>query len=240
MNCNFSPTQQHRLRYNQHLYDTDIDDYDGYDGDKYDINDDIDTALYFPGAPPMSPLLPSSSTRPSPYVSEPVECTYNFCTNTVRCISNESHGGLYPQYPPRLILSPSPRRHSHPHPHHLRRQIHEGMGDYRNYVYGERIVDDRPDSPLNRILTRQPVGPWNLIGAAVTDNPDDSQSRDRSMMVYAQSVDTARDKYNYRVVDSNNVPLDLELKTGWKTDGTKLTIPGQPTSFTLNLYPRFK
>jgi hypothetical protein len=109
-----------------------------------------------------------------------------------------------------------------------------------NYVYGEQIVDERPDSPLNRILTRQPVGPWELVGTAVTDAASTSQSRDRTMLVYAQTVDTARDRYNYRVVDSNQVPLDVQEKTGWKTEGTKLQIPGQSSDYTLNLYRRFK
>lgn len=98
----------------------------------------------------------------------------------------------------------------------------------------------RSSSPLARILTREPVGPWKLTGFAVTEAPDAAQSRDRTMMVYTQSVDTRRDRYNYRVVDSNGVPLDVGEKVRWKMDGETLTVPGQAATYTLRLYPNYR
>ena len=83
------------------------------------------------------------------------------------------------------------------------------------------------DSPLNRILTRQALGPWKVVGAAVASEKDTSNNT-RAMLVYAQSVDTARNRYNYRVIDNNNVPLDLEYKVAWKDDHAPLHIPGYP------------
>lgn len=97
-----------------------------------------------------------------------------------------------------------------------------------------------PSSPLNRVLQRQPVGPWKRVGYVTTDDPAMSQSRDRSMVFYAQTVDTRRDKYNYQVVDSNNVPMDIAEKVGWKSDGEMLSVPGQTASYTLHLYANYK
>lgn len=96
------------------------------------------------------------------------------------------------------------------------------------------------DSPLNRILTREPVGAWKLVGYASTNDAAGTSSRDKTMTVYAQSVDTRRDRYNYRVVDSNGVPLDIGDKVGWKMDGGSITVPGQSSDYTLHLYPNFK
>ena len=96
------------------------------------------------------------------------------------------------------------------------------------------------DSPLNRILTREPVGPWNLVGYASTNDAAGTSSRDRNLTVYAQSVDTRRDRYNYRVVDSNGVPLDIGDTVQWKMDGGSLSVPGQASDYTLHLYPNFK
>ena len=96
------------------------------------------------------------------------------------------------------------------------------------------------DSPLVRILQRESVGPWELVGAATTSEPTMAQSRDRSMMIYAQTVDTRRNRYNYRAVDSNHVPLDLGEKLEWKMDGEMLSIPGQSADYTLHLYSNYK
>jgi hypothetical protein len=96
------------------------------------------------------------------------------------------------------------------------------------------------DSPLNRILVREPVGPWELVGFITTNDPGDSQSRDRTMVFYAQTVDTRRDRYNYRVLDSNGVPIDVGEKVRWKSNGETLSVPGQSATYTINLYDKFK
>lgn len=214
------------------------------------IDDSTYSAAFYPDAPSQPPLAPAAA-RATPYVVEPTECTINFRTGTIRCVNNESHGGLYPAP---VLHSPRPRRAGPPaytYPQHAqhysprvthRQPVYGGYPPTNNFnhVYGEQIVDERSDSPLNRILTRQPTGPWKLVGTAITDSPTDSQSRDRTMMVYSQSVDTARDRYNYRVVDSNNVPLDLEEKVHWKTDDSSMDVPGQSAAYKLKLYNQYK
>jgi hypothetical protein len=109
-----------------------------------------------------------------------------------------------------------------------------------NYVYGSQIVDERPDSPLNRVLTRGPTGPWNLVGYVTNDKPSDASSRDRTMMVYAQRVDAGRNRYNYRVTDNNGVPLDISDNVHWKMDGDVIHVPGQSHKFTLHLYNNYR
>ena len=96
------------------------------------------------------------------------------------------------------------------------------------------------DSPLNRILQREPVGPWTVVGYVTTDDPSMAQSRDRTMVLHAQTVDTRRDRYNYRVVDSNSVPLDLGEKVNWIMDGSGVSIPGQSSPYTAHLYQKFR
>jgi hypothetical protein len=106
-----------------------------------------------------------------------------------------------------------------------------GIGNVRNMPL---------DSPLNRILQREPVGPWSLVGYVTTDDPTLAQSRDRTMLLHAQTVDTRRDRYNYRVVDSNGVPLDLGEKVNWIMDGSNVSIPGQSATYTAHLYQNFR
>jgi hypothetical protein len=84
------------------------------------------------------------------------------------------------------------------------------------------------------------VGPWELVGFVTTNDTAMAQSRDRTMTLYAQTVDTRRDRYNYRIVDSNAVPLDIGDKVKWKMDGETVTIPGQSATYTLHLYGNFK
>jgi hypothetical protein len=96
------------------------------------------------------------------------------------------------------------------------------------------------DTPLNRILQREPVGPWELVGYITTNDAATSQSRDRTMVIHAQTVDTRRDRYNYRVLDSNGVPIDVGEKVVWKMDGETFSVPGQSTTFTLHLYEKYK
>jgi hypothetical protein len=116
----------------------------------------------------------------------------------------------------------------------LNNESHGGLSGIRN-------VPSIPfDSPLNRILTREPVGPWELVGFITTDDPTLAQSRDRTMTMYAQTVDRRRDRYNYRVVDSNAVPLDIGDKVRWKSDGESVAIPGQSATYTMHLYGQFK
>lgn len=77
------------------------------------------------------------------------------------------------------------------------------------------------------------------------DHDDDNDNnaaaligRDRTMRVFAQNVDVSRDRYNYRVVDSNNVPLDVEENVRWLDDGDALFVPGYGR-YRLRLYGRF-
>lgn len=209
-------------------------------------------------APMLTPVKP----RATPMTEFPLSCSINYKSGTIRCINNESRGGLNSQntYGNPLMLLPSrqPDLDGPPSAPEVvvynvdlnqqgqnvvtptRRIFQAPPTDNFNFVRGVAVVREQPDSPLNRILTRQPIGPWQLVGAAVTEHPSDTFSKDRTMLVYAQSVDSARNRYNYRVVDSNSVPLDVGQKVKWKDDHSHLHIPGYPSKYKLHLYDTFR
>ena len=177
---------------------------------------DNDMYAFSPDAPLAPPLAPVSG-RATPYTIAPLQCTVNVRTGTVRCVDNESHGELHPYL---TTFTRVPRSNM-------------------NYVVGSSVVAEPPDSPLNRILSRPPTGPWELVGAAVTHRKD-TLPEAKTMMVYAQTVDSARDRYNYRVVDSNGVPLDIGYKVRWKGNGDLLEIPGYGRHYELMLYQTYR
>ena len=142
----------------------------------------------------------------------PLQCTVNYRSGTIRCLNQDNNAMVF------NISRPTP------------------TPAVRRLLPLPRM--QMLDSPLNRILTRQAVGPWEVVGAAVASDKDTSTNT-RAMLVYAQSVDTARNRYNYRVIDNNNVPLDLEYKVAWKDDHAPLHIPGYPHKYHLHLYDNY-
>lgn len=222
------------------------------------------TESFYPNAPSpfdgMAPVKP----RATPYTEYPLRCSINNSTGTIRCINNESRGGLYGETGSfgdaqpvvyalgvsrradedgALPFQPPPTWAGDPTgPVVLQSYVTSPVPrDNFNYVVGRNVViPERADSPLNRILTRQALGPWQLVGAAITDLPNHTASKDRTMLVYAQSVDSARNRYNYRIVDNNNVPLDIAEKVHWKDDHAPLHVPGYPHKYQLKLYGTFR
>jgi hypothetical protein len=174
------------------------------------------TVPFYADAPEYPPLAPVKG-RATPYTAPPRVCTVNYHTGTVKCWDNESRGGLYGT----------------------------GAGAYPfiprtfNHVQAGMTVNEPADSPLNRILQRPPTGPWQLVGAAVAQGGH-APAEEKTMMVYAQTVDASRDRYNYRVVDSNSVPLDVAHKVHWKQEGDALHVPGYGANYQLHLYERFR
>ena len=103
--------------------------------------------------------------------------------------------------------------------------------------YGELNQNDflgaQLDSPLNRILQRPPTGPWRLVGYATSEG-------NNNMLVYAQTVDSRRNKYNYRVVDTDGIPMDADENVQWIMSGDTLKVNGNDTVFTLQLYRPYR
>lgn len=221
------------------------------------------TVYMSPDMPP--PELAPVSPRTTPYVVPPQQCAIDMYTGTMTCMNQErafldsnystnlTGPVLLPPYtntPPQTVRGPCTidkinRTITCPLPTPIATERRDDFGTpfpvaiNPNYVYGSRVVDERPDSPLNRVLTRGPTGPWNLVGY-ITNNSEHAASRDRTMMVYAQRVDAGRNRYNYRVTDNNGVPLDISDNTHWKTDGDIMHVPGQHHTFTLHLYSQFR
>ena len=197
----------------------------------------------------LAPIKP----RATPYTEYPLRCSVDYSAGTIRCINNESRGGLYnnnnnnnnnnsAQVQP-VVVYPIREVQASSRPSGggaLFSPSFPPSQENFNYVVGRNVISERSDSPLNRILTRQALGPWELVGAAVTDMPRDTSSKDRTMLVYAQSVDSARNRYNYRIVDNNSVPLDIGEKIPWKDDHAPLHVPGYPNKYRLKLYGTFR
>lgn len=176
----------------------------------------------------------SPGGRKNPYVERPrprTQCWQNLGTGTVVCSNTQSKGEL----PNEQVVYRNSQPPIHPFPPSFPPSSSTTCGS------GIHSVANMPiDSPLNRILVREPVGPWELVGFITTNDPTDAQSRDRTMVLYSQTVDTRRDRYNYRVLDSNGVPIDVGEKVRWKSNGETLSVPGQSATYTINLYDKFK
>ena len=205
--------------------------------------------VYFSPNAPVDDELAPVKPRATPYTEYPLRCSVDYAAGTIRCINNESRGGLYRNTsiaaPPPVVVYPLREVQASSRP--------GGVGgaslfspsfpvpqENFNYVVGRNVIPQRADSPLNRILSRQALGPWQLVGAAITDKPGDTASKDRTMLVYAQSVDSARNRYNYRIVDNNSVPIDIGEKIAWKDDHAPLHVPGYPNKYRLKLYGTFR
>ena len=98
----------------------------------------------------------------------------------------------------------------------------------------------RDYDPLNRILQHEPTSEWKLVGYVVTQDAGVAQSQDRTMMLHAQRILNRRERYNYRVVDSNGVGIDVGEKVEWLMHGATLTVPSQPSPYTVHLYKPFR
>ena len=96
----------------------------------------------------------SPGGRKNPYVERPrprTQCWQNLGTGNVVCSNTQSKGEL----PNEQFV----RRNTHPFPSST-------CGS------GIHSVANMPiDSPLNRILVREPVGPWELVGFITTNDP---------------------------------------------------------------------
>ena len=224
------------------------DEDNNYDNDNYEDRQPF--GYFSPNAPSdeLAPIKP----RATPYTEYPLRCSVDYSAGTIRCINNESRGGLYnnnnnnnnnrAQVPP-VVVYPLREVQASSRPsggNVLFSSSFPPSQENFNYVVGRNVIPERSDSPLNRILTRQALGPWEMVGAAITDVPGDTASKDRTMLVYAQSVDSARNRYNYRIVDNNSVPLDIGEKIPWKDDHAPLHVPGYPNKYRLKLYGTFR
>lgn len=200
------------------------------------IDGDEDPYFQFSPDAPTDQITPVAP-RASPYSGPPMQCTMNARTGQITCLSQQdvfldSSSSAVPSQCNCSVCN-------------MLRSSYGQLGGipvsgWNNAVYGSNVVPGPIDSPLNRVLTRGPQGPWKMVGYAVTNDPDNTEARDRTMQVYAAALDRSRNRYNYRVTDSNGIPLVVEEKADWKYDGDQLSVPGQPTGYTLTLYDNYK
>ena len=209
--------------------------------------DDVYNINFSPDAPPQ-PVAPIAR-RATPYVIPPTQCTLNLHTNTVTCIDQSNkyldayrHTGYnstnnftnnFTNNVPHNATYNGLHNTLHKQ-HNPQLQIPQQFID--NQVFGSYRVNGAPDSPLNRVLTRQPTGPWTLVGYVVTQSS--LSTIDRRMMLYSQSVDRGRNRYNYRATDSQGIPIDIGENVKWYGEGDTIHIESKP--YTVHLYTSYR
>lgn len=92
-------------------------------------------------------------------------------------------------------------------------------------------------SPLDRVLYRGSDQPWERVGYVVSAQ---AQSDDRTMALFAQPLNRRRNRYNYRVVDRRQVPLDVGEDVVWWNNDTQISVPGQNVMYTVHLYECYR
>ena len=98
---------------------------------------------------------------------------------------------------------------------------------------------DRPGAlgmPL--IYNRGMPGPWQRVGYVVA-NGGDVNTRDKTMPLFARTIDTRRDKYDFRVTDVNGVAIDVASNHRWYSSGDSVHVDGRDTPYTVKLYKEY-
>lgn len=89
---------------------------------------------------------------------------------------------------------------------------------------------------LPQIYNRGVNGPWQKVGYVVSSV---EPVKDRTMQLYARVVDRRRDRYDYRVTDTNGVAIDVDSVCKWKSNGDVVKIDGRTDPYTIKLYKEF-
>jgi hypothetical protein len=91
-------------------------------------------------------------------------------------------------------------------------------------------------NPLPQIYSRGVYGPWQKVGYVVSSN---EPVKDRTMQLYARIIDRRRDRYDYRVTDTNGVAIDIDSGVKWKSSGDIVKVDGRIDPYTIKLYREF-
>ena len=91
---------------------------------------------------------------------------------------------------------------------------------------------------LPQVYTNGPVGPWTLVGYVRDPSPQTPVVGGTRMLLYCQRCSASRSRYNYRVTDTNEVPVDVSENSMWLTDGATVDIEG--VSVVVHLYRQYR
>ena len=208
--------------------------------------DDYDCVYNYRFSPdePTNQMAPVGR-RDTPYVEPPLDCTVDTRTGTITCINNSNAfldnriGAFASQLP---FNNQNQNQNQNQTPQKQMASVPLGTYPYQygNIVNGSRRVPGPPDSPLNQVLSRPPTGPWTLVGYVTSHLfPATAAPTSLRMLLYAQNVDQGRNRYNYRVVDSNGIPIDVSENVFWLMDGDSIQLENSQ-DFTVHLYQSFR
>jgi hypothetical protein len=76
-------------------------------------------------------------------------------------------------------------------------------------------------------------GPWQKIGYVYSDK---EEPKDRTMQLYAQAVSNRQNRFNYRVTDTNSVPIEIRNNSKWLNSGDTVRIDGRSDVYTVKIY----
>lgn len=93
------------------------------------------------------------------------------------------------------------------------------------------------DSPIVQVYGRGPSGPWERVGYVYTDS-DKAKPEEKTMKLYARQRDYSRNRFDYRVVDSNAVPIDIDRNKKWLDSGDTVHVTGYG-QYTVKIYDNF-
>ena len=77
------------------------------------------------------------------------------------------------------------------------------------------------------------LGPWTHVGYVVSEDATDA--RDKSMRLYCRRAQMASGRYDYKVIDTNNVDIIFVKESAWLETAASVTIPGRTYVYTVTL-----
>lgn len=192
-----------------------------------------------PDAPP--PEVAPVGRRDTPYTEPPTQCFVNqlgtlTCLNQAnKFLDNPSYNYSFDNFDSFDVdYNPNHNQHHNQNPHYNQNSNYaESIPNPNRVDGGYRVSQQPPDSPLNRILTRPPTGPWTLVGYVYTQLGNGGR-----MLLYAQTVDQGRNRYNYRAVDRDGIPIDVAENAYWIMDGDQINV--EQLSYVVYLYQSFR
>lgn len=102
------------------------------------------------------------------------------------------------------------------------------------------MVDPRLSSPLNQIFSRGPSSGWQRIGFVAKEGGRDktTDSSAKTMPLFMRAYG-GRSRYDYRVVDSNGVAIDVATNARWKDDDDVVEVTAYG-KYKVKIYSEFR
>lgn len=90
---------------------------------------------------------------------------------------------------------------------------------------------------LPQLWSRGTPGPWQRVGYVVSSY---EPTKDKTMPLFAQKIDYRNYRYNYRVIDTNSVAVDVARNVRWLDSGERVHVAGRKHPYTVEVYAEFQ